>query len=608
MIAQVHGYCLAGGSELATGCDLVYVAEDAKIGYPAVRFGTPDMHFHAWFMGMRVAMEMMVTGDSISGAEAAELGWANRAFPDRRARGGRARRGRARHAHRARSRADQQAPRAPPDGDDGPAGGHSCRHRAVRARHAHQGDAATSSAPCRRRASPVRCRSATRRSATTAPSRRTRAETLPTTGTRAAPAADRIRVKGRVAILAVAVVLLVSSCSGGSSATAHHGAPAEHGSSTPTSTAVHTRTVTVRPIVLTPGSGVAAVARVDVTMGPSVPSQPAVLVTGASTSTREWTAAAWDAVMAATLRLGTACDGHRFTFRVAGPLDGTSASALLTIAVLALLRGDVLRTKASIAGTVDPDGSIGPVDGLRARANAAEHAGMEFLASEPVSATAAHGRHYVTLALADIDHAYAEITDRTLPALGAAPPSAPTTPASSALIATTRENAAAVQTDVRTIAALPAAVRDGLASIMDGASADIDRATALTRAGSPAGAFQLTREASTTAGAAAAAGTLVAGKLPGGVNPFSAQVQADLAAGQTARNAQLAALDRIQPRTLADVSALLAAYGAATDSAELAGYATALQAQFAGLPATTSRAQLVQLALGTAFFTALARG
>jgi len=81
VIAQVHGYCLAGGSELATGCDLVYVAEDAKIGYPAVRFGVPDMHFHAWLMGMRAAMEMMLTGDSISGAEAVELGWANRAFP-----------------------------------------------------------------------------------------------------------------------------------------------------------------------------------------------------------------------------------------------------------------------------------------------------------------------------------------------------------------------------------------------------------------------------------------------------------------------------------------------------------------------------------------------
>jgi enoyl-CoA hydratase/carnithine racemase len=81
VIAQVHGYCLAGGSELATGCDLVYVAEDAQIGYPAVRFGVPDMHFHSWLVGMRMAMEMMVTGDSISGIEAARLGWATRAYP-----------------------------------------------------------------------------------------------------------------------------------------------------------------------------------------------------------------------------------------------------------------------------------------------------------------------------------------------------------------------------------------------------------------------------------------------------------------------------------------------------------------------------------------------
>jgi enoyl-CoA hydratase len=82
VIAQVHGYCLAGGSELATGCDLVYVATDAKMGYPAVRFGVPDMQFHAWLLGMRAAMEMMVTGDSISGTEAVRLGWANRAFPE----------------------------------------------------------------------------------------------------------------------------------------------------------------------------------------------------------------------------------------------------------------------------------------------------------------------------------------------------------------------------------------------------------------------------------------------------------------------------------------------------------------------------------------------
>jgi enoyl-CoA hydratase len=81
VIAQVHSYCLAGATELATGCDLVYVAEDAQIGYPAVRFGTPDMQYHAWMMGMRVAMEQMLTGDAMTGSEAARVGFANRAYP-----------------------------------------------------------------------------------------------------------------------------------------------------------------------------------------------------------------------------------------------------------------------------------------------------------------------------------------------------------------------------------------------------------------------------------------------------------------------------------------------------------------------------------------------
>jgi enoyl-CoA hydratase len=82
VIAQVHGYCLAGGTELATSCDLVYVADDAKIGYPVVRsISPPDNQFFPWVVGMRNAMEMMLTGDAISGKDAANYGFANRAFP-----------------------------------------------------------------------------------------------------------------------------------------------------------------------------------------------------------------------------------------------------------------------------------------------------------------------------------------------------------------------------------------------------------------------------------------------------------------------------------------------------------------------------------------------
>ena len=65
--------------------DLVYVAEDAQIGYPPVRMmSPPDNQFHAWLCGLRPAMEMMLTGDAIDGIEAVRVGFANRAFPAER--------------------------------------------------------------------------------------------------------------------------------------------------------------------------------------------------------------------------------------------------------------------------------------------------------------------------------------------------------------------------------------------------------------------------------------------------------------------------------------------------------------------------------------------
>jgi enoyl-CoA hydratase len=81
LIAQVHGWCLAGGSELATACDLVYVADDARIGYPAVRsMSAPDLAWQPWLLGFRRGMEALLTGDAVTGQEAADLGFATRSF------------------------------------------------------------------------------------------------------------------------------------------------------------------------------------------------------------------------------------------------------------------------------------------------------------------------------------------------------------------------------------------------------------------------------------------------------------------------------------------------------------------------------------------------
>ena len=82
VIAQIHGYALAGGSELAAACDLVYIAEDAQIAHPVVKvLSPPDFNYNPWMMGFRNSMELMLTGGPFNGIQAAQMGFANRAYP-----------------------------------------------------------------------------------------------------------------------------------------------------------------------------------------------------------------------------------------------------------------------------------------------------------------------------------------------------------------------------------------------------------------------------------------------------------------------------------------------------------------------------------------------
>lgn len=82
VVAQVQGYCLAGGTELATFCDFRIVAEDAQVGYPPVRaMGTMDIMWAPWHMPMTKAREFAYIGDSFSGKDMAAMGWATYAVP-----------------------------------------------------------------------------------------------------------------------------------------------------------------------------------------------------------------------------------------------------------------------------------------------------------------------------------------------------------------------------------------------------------------------------------------------------------------------------------------------------------------------------------------------
>ncbi|KAH7396360.1 putative enoyl-CoA hydratase mitochondrial precursor [Pyrenochaeta sp. MPI-SDFR-AT-0127] len=74
-IAQVHGAAVAGGSDIALCCDLVVMADDARIGYPPARvWGCPTTAMWTARIGPEKAKRMMFTGDLISGKEAAQIG------------------------------------------------------------------------------------------------------------------------------------------------------------------------------------------------------------------------------------------------------------------------------------------------------------------------------------------------------------------------------------------------------------------------------------------------------------------------------------------------------------------------------------------------------
>jgi enoyl-CoA hydratase len=77
VVCKVHGFCVAGGTDLALCADLLIIAADAKIGYPPARvWGSPTTAMWALRLGPQRAKRLLFTGDCLSGSEAAEWGLA----------------------------------------------------------------------------------------------------------------------------------------------------------------------------------------------------------------------------------------------------------------------------------------------------------------------------------------------------------------------------------------------------------------------------------------------------------------------------------------------------------------------------------------------------
>lgn len=82
VIAQVHGYCLAGGTDVALLCDIIIAADDATIGFPPARaMGALPNNMWIYNCGPQWAKRLFFTGDTITGAEAAKIGLVLKSVP-----------------------------------------------------------------------------------------------------------------------------------------------------------------------------------------------------------------------------------------------------------------------------------------------------------------------------------------------------------------------------------------------------------------------------------------------------------------------------------------------------------------------------------------------
>lgn len=82
VICQIHGYCLGGATDLMLPADYVITSDDCKIGSPQIQFGGAPVYLMApWLTGIRKGKELMLTGEKISGKEAAECGLVTKSMP-----------------------------------------------------------------------------------------------------------------------------------------------------------------------------------------------------------------------------------------------------------------------------------------------------------------------------------------------------------------------------------------------------------------------------------------------------------------------------------------------------------------------------------------------
>lgn len=144
-----------------------------------------------------------------------------------------------------------------------------------------------------------------------------------------------------------------------------------------------------------------------------------------------WRAAGWMAAVVGPFLIGQEMSDYKFTFDVAGKIDGPSAGGLMTAAVLASILGDEIKDDVTMTGTINPDGSIGPVGGIVQKLDGAKSAkkktvlipiGLRYSTDENTGEAVdvvelGNEKGLKVKEVADIYEVYKELTGKPLPKL-----------------------------------------------------------------------------------------------------------------------------------------------------------------------------------------------
>ncbi|GIG23309.1 hypothetical protein Cch01nite_40330 [Cellulomonas chitinilytica] len=302
-------------------------------------------------------------------------------------------------------------------------------------------------------------------------------------------------------------------------------------------------------------------------------------------------AASWNAAIVSTLLTGEPLSG-RFGFEISGRIDGPSAGALKTVALVALQNGDTIDKTVTMTGTINATGTIGPVGGIPEKLKGAAEEGLTKVlvplgqrnstnaAGEQVDLVREGDRLGVEVVeVGDIYEAYPLLTGEKLPAPAQAGEPRLDTRSYDKTDAQVDAALARYQTANNAFNGLPLEVQTAISSTLlpDKAAAAFDRATDLQRQGLVAGAFTKAQEAAALMETLLAVGSALNPLFTQGLDglPVMLQTMTDISPAERRFFSFLDQLSTYEPATLSDVEAVTTAYGGAFDAYSMLSFATA---------------------------------